>query len=71
MPEELPERFNLAAHFLDEPAKRHPNRAAIAGEPDEVTYGELAALANRVGNGQGSNQEERRCLPGGNGRRNT
>src|SRR6266571_2336653 len=51
MPEELPERFNLAAHFLDEPAKRHPNRAAIAGEPDEVTYSELAALANRVGNG--------------------
>src|SRR5437667_300954 len=51
MPEELPERFNLAAHFLDEPAKRHPNRAAIAGEPDEVTYSELTALANRVGNG--------------------
>src|SRR3989442_12191120 len=51
MPDELPERFNLAAHFLDERAMRHPNRVAIAGEPDEVTYSELTALANRVGNG--------------------
>ena len=40
----------MAEHFLDEPAQRHSNRVAIAGEPCEVTYGELAALANRVGN---------------------
>lgn len=49
-PADLPEHFNVAAHFLDEPAQRHSNRVAIAGEPREVTYGELAALSNRVGN---------------------
>src|SRR6266436_2320332 len=47
---ELPEYFNLAAHFLDAPAEQHPQRVAIVGEPREVSYGELAALANRAGN---------------------
>jgi acyl-coenzyme A synthetase/AMP-(fatty) acid ligase len=47
---ELPEHFNVAEHFLDRPAQRHSNRVAIAGEPREVTYGELAGLSNRVGN---------------------
>ena len=47
---ELPEHFNLASHFLDAHAALHPERAAIVGEPREVAYGELAALANRVGN---------------------
>jgi benzoate-CoA ligase family protein len=42
--------FNIAAHFLDAPAALHPKRAAIVGEPREVNYGELAALANRAGN---------------------
>jgi benzoate-CoA ligase family protein len=41
--------FNIAAHFLDAPAALHPERAAIVGEPREVSYGELAALANRTG----------------------
>jgi benzoate-CoA ligase family protein len=49
-PADLPEHFNAAEHFLDEPAGRHPERVAIAGEPREFTYGELAALSNRVGN---------------------
>src|SRR6266849_9134830 len=47
---ELPEHFNVASHFLDAPAALHSERTAIAGEPREVTYGELAALANRAGN---------------------
>jgi benzoate-CoA ligase family protein len=47
---ELPEHFNVAEYFLDEPVQRHSNRVAIAGEPREVTYGELAELSNRVGN---------------------
>src|SRR5438105_13439218 len=47
---ELPEHFNLASHFLDAPAALHSERADIVGEPREVTYGELAALANRAGN---------------------
>jgi benzoate-CoA ligase family protein len=42
--------LNIGEHFLDEPAERHPKRVAIVGEPCEVTYGELAAHANRVGN---------------------
>ena len=35
---------------MEEPAQQHPKRVAIVGEPCEVTYGQLAALANRVGN---------------------
>src|SRR6266849_5429425 len=49
-PGEFPEKFNIAAHFLDGPASLHSERAAIAGEPRELSYGELAALANRAGN---------------------
>ena len=47
---EVPERFNIAVHFLDVQAARHPDRVAILGEPRPVTYGALAALANRAGN---------------------
>src|SRR6266481_3801195 len=50
MDREFPESFNVAAHFLDAPAAQHPGRIAIVGEPREVTYGELAALADRAGN---------------------
>ena len=46
----FPEHFNIASYFLDEPARRHPRRTAILGEPREVCYEELAELANRVGN---------------------
>ena len=52
---ELPEHFNVAAYFLEAPAALHPERLAIVGEPREVTYGELAALANRAGNALHSN----------------
>src|SRR5882757_5043589 len=47
---ELPEKFNVASHFLDAPAALHSGRPAIAGEPRELSYGELATLANRAGN---------------------
>src|SRR6266852_7241534 len=50
MDREFPQPFNIAAHFLDAPAALHPDRIAIVGEPREVTYGELAVLANRAGN---------------------
>src|SRR5258707_7356282 len=43
-------KLNISEHFLDAPAALHPERIAIVGEPREVTYGELAALANRAGN---------------------
>jgi len=50
LPAAIPEKFNIAEHFLAAPATHHPNRVAIAGVPAEVTFGELAALANRAGN---------------------
>src|SRR5258708_38323834 len=43
-------KLNIAEHFLDAPAALHPERLAIVGDPRQVTYGELSALANRVGN---------------------
>jgi benzoate-CoA ligase family protein len=50
MDAEFSQSLNVAAHFLDAPAASHPKRIAIVGEPHEVSYGELAALANRAGN---------------------
>src|SRR5258708_16665208 len=47
---EIPEKLNIAGHFVDAPAASHPGRPAIVGEPRGVTSGELAALANRAGN---------------------
>jgi benzoate-CoA ligase family protein len=48
--QEFPQSFNVAVHFLEAPAALHPERPAIVGEPRQITYGELAALANRAGN---------------------
>src|SRR5437667_12079983 len=59
---ELPEYFNVAAHFLEAPAASHSEGDAIVREPREVSYGELAALANRAGNalrGQGISRGDR------------
>src|SRR5713226_6989088 len=50
----LPRAFNLAEYFLDRPAREHPDRIAILGEPTAVRYSELAALANRAGNALGA-----------------
>lgn len=44
------EFFNIAEHFLDRPARQHPHKIAILGVTRTVTYSELSALANRVGN---------------------
>ena len=44
-PGEFPEKFNIAAHFLDGPAALHSERPAIVGEPRELNYGELGAVA--------------------------
>ena len=49
-PAEIPAKLNIAEYFLDRPAKEHPDRAAILGEPAPITYGELAELTNRAGN---------------------
>jgi benzoate-CoA ligase family protein len=44
----IPSQFNLTEHFLDAPARRHPERVAILGEPAEVRYAELSEMAARV-----------------------
>jgi len=49
MPLDIPAQFNLATYFLDQPARRHPARLAILGEPEAVRYDELAQLAGRAG----------------------
>jgi benzoate-CoA ligase family protein len=45
---DLPSRLNVAEVFLARPAREHPDRLAILGEPRPFSYGELAALAARV-----------------------
>jgi benzoate-CoA ligase family protein len=50
LPGDIPEPFNIAAHFVDAPAARHPRKTAIVGEPWAVTYAELSELTNRAGN---------------------
>ncbi|MBI3405109.1 MAG: benzoate-CoA ligase family protein [Acidobacteria bacterium] len=46
----IPEKLNIAAHYIDRAAELWPGRIAIAGEPAEVRYAELAELVNRAGN---------------------
>ncbi len=48
MPISLPPRLNIAERFLARPAREHPSRAAILGEPRPCTYAELATLAERA-----------------------
>jgi benzoate-CoA ligase family protein len=45
---DLPSRLNVAEVFLAHPARVHPDRLAILGEPRPFTYAALAALAARV-----------------------
>jgi benzoate-CoA ligase len=56
----IPQQFNIADYFLDRPARLHPERTAVLGDPAAVSYGELARLANRVGNSLRSSG----CRPG-------
>lgn len=45
---EIPSQFNITEYFLERPAAEYPNRIAILGEPEPVTYRDLANLTNRV-----------------------
>jgi benzoate-CoA ligase family protein len=47
-PLQLPSQFNIAEEFVSRPAREHPERVAILGEPRAVTYGDLAREVNRV-----------------------
>lgn len=46
----IPDRFNAAAHFIDPHARLRPDKVAIECGDERVTYGELTARVNRVGN---------------------
>jgi benzoate-CoA ligase family protein len=46
----IPDRFNAAAHFIDPHARMRPDKVAIECGDERVTYGELVARVNRVGN---------------------
>ncbi|HEV2299358.1 MAG TPA: benzoate-CoA ligase family protein [Candidatus Acidoferrales bacterium] len=50
MPIEIPEFVNIAEEFVSRPAREHPDRIAILGEPSRFTYGEVAAAVNRGAN---------------------
>ena len=47
-PLKIPASFNITDYFLYVPALAHPGRHAILGEPEAVSYGELAKLTKRV-----------------------
>ncbi len=46
----LPDQFNAAAHFIDPHAEVRPDKVAIECGEERVTYAELTARVNRVGN---------------------
>jgi len=62
---ELPDRFNLADHFVDRHIREgHGQKTAIVTGDRRLTYGEVGELVNRAGNGLLSLglQEEQRVL---------
>jgi benzoate-CoA ligase len=62
---ELPDRCNLVDHFVDRHVREgRGGRTAIVGGDRRLTYGEIAAQVNRVGNGlrKLGLQEEQRVL---------
>ncbi|HEV2489617.1 MAG TPA: benzoate-CoA ligase family protein [Candidatus Acidoferrales bacterium] len=50
MPLPIPEFFNIAEEFVARPAREHPNRLAILGEPFRFTYREVETAVNRAAN---------------------
>ncbi len=45
---EIPGQFNIAEYFIERPAREHPQRVAILGEPAALTYAELRVLVHRT-----------------------
>jgi benzoate-CoA ligase family protein len=48
VPLEIPVYLNIADEFIARPAREHPDRVAILGEPAPVTYAQMHAAVNRV-----------------------
>lgn len=50
MAPDIPARFNIADEFVSRPARAHPERIAILGEPRPFTYLEVERAVNRAAN---------------------
>src|SRR5579864_4618950 len=50
MPLVIPEFMNIADEFVTRPARAHPDRIAILGEPSRFTYSEVEEAVNRAAN---------------------
>jgi benzoate-CoA ligase family protein len=48
---EIPAQLNIADEFIARPAREHPQRIAIIGEPAAVAYAEVYAAVQRVARG--------------------
>jgi len=46
----VPEFLNIADEFVSRPARSHPERVAILGEPSRFTYADVAFAVNRAAN---------------------
>ncbi len=50
MPPKIPPQLNIAEEFISRPAREHPERAAILGEPSRFSYSEVEEAVNRAAN---------------------
>src|SRR6185437_8191036 len=47
---EIPQQLNIAEEFVSRPAREHPERAAILGEPSRFSYAQVKEAVNRAAN---------------------
>ena len=50
MPPEIPQQLNIAEEFVSRPAREHPERTAILGEPSRFSYSQVEEAVNRAAN---------------------
>jgi benzoate-CoA ligase len=50
MPPEIPQQLNIAEEFVARPAREHPERTAILGEPSRFSYAQVEEAVNRAAN---------------------
>jgi benzoate-CoA ligase len=50
MPLEIPQQLNIAEEFVARPAREHPERTAILGEPSRFSYAQVEEAVNRAAN---------------------
>ena len=50
MPFEIPQQLNIAEEFVSRPAREHPKRTAILGEPSRFSYSQVEEAVCRAAN---------------------